>query len=654
MVKFLQNTKYLILYTLLFLFPLFFLPFTQEFFVTNKLYLLAFGSLLLLLTSSFQLLVSKKLVWEKRALDVPLVIFTLAVGLSIVLSSPNKVQAVLSPNYGLVGVVSLTILYFYLSRSKAIQQFNNIAMVSVTLLSLITIVFFFQPLKNANLPQSLVFLKNVSFTPLGSQIDLAIFLGFFVLLGLVQIIKDKKTSILNTVCLTLISLAFLLTLYSLFQPTNLPTLPPFNLSWYAAVETLKNPLTALFGVGIDNFSSMFTRVKDMSYNQSTLWQVSSFSISRSAILHIFTESGLFGLLSLGLVLFFIAKQQFNNLTIKQFNNPLLLAALCLLLILLFFPPSLPVFFLFFMALASLQQSNNRTMEQSVDLRELLPIYLGTVVVSLLIIAVPVYFLGRSYAAEYYFKISLNSLVNNDAKELYDNQRQAIILNPYIERYRINFSQTNLLLANNVANNAKENKLSETDKQLVSQAIQAAIAEAKAAVALNPQKAGNWENLALIYRNILAVAQGADAWTISAYQRAIILDPQNPIYRLNLGGVYYSMGNYDQALLLFQQAISLKPDWANSHYNLAWASYQKKDYQLAAAEMQNALSLVDPKTDKADFDKAQKELVEFKKLLPKESETSTGSGTPNQLTLPTPAPTISPRISLPKEASPEAK
>ncbi len=287
-----------------------------------------------------------------------------------------------------------------------------------------------------------------------------------------------------------------------------------------------------------------------------------------------------------------------------------------------------------------------------DLSNLLPIYLGTAIISFAFIAGGGYLLSRSYAAEIYFKKGLDGFAKNDAKQVYDNMRQSIILNPYIEKFRINFSQTNLLLANNIASK-KQEEITDQDKQNISQGIQAAIAEGKAATTLNPQKAGNWENLANVYRNILNVAQGADVWTISAYQRAIVSDPQNPIYRLNLGGVYYSLGNYEEAVKLFEQSIGLKPDWPNAHYNLAWALYQRKDYQRAASEMQNVSQLVDPKSE--DAKKVQKDLEEFKKMLPEEEATAAGELKPGQLSLPTPpSATFSPKIKLPKEASPEAK
>ena len=74
-------------------------------------------------------------------------------------------------------------------------------------------------------------------------------------------------------------------------------------------------------------------------------------------------------------------------------------------------------------------------------------------------------------------------------------------------------------------------------------------------------------------------------------------------------------------------------------------------------MQNVLSLLDPKLNKVDYEKVQKDLADFKKMLPKEEKEATKSTetNPGTLNLPTP-PTakISPKLELPKEASPEAK
>ncbi|RJQ37384.1 tetratricopeptide repeat protein [Candidatus Microgenomates bacterium] len=654
MEKNLQKIKNFILYSLLVIVPFFFLNITQEYFVTNKIYLLGFGILSLMLISVAQVLVSKKISWEKRPLDNFFMLFLTSMAISIVLSSPNKVQALLNPSFGLIMMMSLVGLYFYLSRSTSKHNFEEQSVKVISfILSLITIIFFFQPLKNVNLPQNFVFLKSAAFSPVGSQLDSVILLGFFLIIQ-IKYLLTKKRSILSYSSLTFNILAILLSVYSLLKPGTALLLPPFRLSWYAALEVLKNPQMALIGVGPDNFSAVFTRIKDFAYNQSPIWQINSFNVSRSVVLQIFTETGILGLLAFGLLLFSVLK-----LALKQSSYLMFYLLICIFV----FPPSFIVWFLFFVLSAQIvqQQHDDEQMKQSIDLSGLLPIFIGFVVISVGLIGVSGYFLGRTFAAEYYFKKSLDGVTNNSVKQVYDNQRQAIILNPYIEKFRSSFAQTNLLIANNLAQKKPE-EITEKDRQTITQAIQAGITEGKAVVSLNSQKAEGWQSLAAIYLNIINAATGADVWSVSAYQRAILADPQNPSYRVGIGGVYYYLKQYDEAIKFFEQAIALKPDWANSNYNYAWANFQAKNYSKAVNAMENTLNLLNPKTDKADYEKVKKELEEFKKMLPKD-ETVTPENTgeqstaipPSSLNLPTPpAVQISPMIELPKDASPEAK
>ncbi len=669
--------KFAVSVSLVFLFPFFFLNLTQEYFVTNKLYLLGFGVLLLILISTIQILISKKISWQKQPFDNLILLFLTAMAISVVFASPNKIQALLNPNFGLVMMVALAVLCFYLSRFQSDARVGHarpLQLMSI-ILSLVTIVFYFQPFKNIVLPQNLTFLKNPAFTPVGSQLDLAILLGFFTIIGIVQIIKQgrpqgiaptkeqsnngtMKQLILNSSLLILNLLALFLTVYSLIRAGRaLPLqLPPFRLSWFAALEVLKNPQTAVIGIGPDNFSAIFTRVKDFAYNQSSFWQINSFNVSRSAILQILTETGILGLLAFGLLIFNVFKQLVRVGHARPLQNISLFVYLIICLFV--FPPSLIVWFLFFIVISQIKSDSIRLNPISTDLTGLLPIYLGIVIISFGFIGASGYFLGRSYASEYFFKKSIDGVAANSVKQVYDNQRQAIILNPFIERFHGSFAQTNLLIANNLSLKNKDGKITEQDRQTIAQAIQAAIAEGKAAVSLNPQKADGWQNLASIYQNVINAAAGADVWTISAYQRAIIADPQNPVYRVGLGGVYYSLNKYDDAAKFFEQAVSLKPDWPNANYNYAWANFQIKNYPQAVNALQATLKLVDPKLNKADYEKVQKELEEFKKMLPKEESQVDQSGEKNQpgsLNLPTPpAAQISPKLELPKEASPEAK
>ncbi|MBI2641599.1 O-antigen ligase family protein, partial [Candidatus Roizmanbacteria bacterium] len=611
--------------------PLFFLPITQEFFVTNKLYLLLLSTMLLFVVSLVQFFIEKKIVFSLKPLDGFVLLFLLAVALSTIISSPNKIQALLNPSFGLVSIAVLAIISYYLRRSHLVVF--KLLSVSAVILAIISIVFFFQPLQKLNLPTQLQYLKNPNFNPLGLTLDLALFLGFFISAYFTQALLIKrhersysKQEFRDVLKITLIPFAFIavaliLAAISLYRGAS-NQLPPYRLSWYASVEILKNPLSALFGAGIDNFATVFTKVKDLLYNQSSLWQIHSFDVSHSALLHIFTTAGILGLISFLLLVISLLRESF---LIEKFT---LIPVTYLIVALIFFPPSLPLFFLFFIAFSMIDENPKKggwNVFQINFARSDIPnwkaAYFSIIIVLAASILIFFYLASRAYLAEFYFKQAVDALATNDGRKLYDFQRRTILTNPFIERFRINFSQTNLLIANNVASRITKNnpdqQPSAQDRETMAQAIQAAILEAKAAVGLNEQKASNWENLGIVYRNLMNLAQGADTWAISAYQRAII----------------------------------------NAHYNLAWALYSKGDYQRAYREMQTALTNLDLQTDKADFERAKKDLAEFEKKLPQSETEATPEEelTPQKLSLPSPpAATLEPKLELPEEASPEAE
>jgi predicted RNA-binding Zn ribbon-like protein len=95
------------------------------------------------------------------------------------------------------------------------------------------------------------------------------------------------------------------------------------------------------------------------------------------------------------------------------------------------------------------------------------------------------------------------------------------------------------------------------------------------------------------------------------------------------------------------AVIAKPDYANSHYNLAAAYREKGEYQNAVDQMKLVLSLVEKGT--ADYDVATKELDALEKKLPAKAATQT-----ENLTAPQEAPKpAQPQVTLPSEATPPA-
>ena len=657
-----KTLKSIILGFTLFLFPLFFLPLTQEFFTTNKLYRLLLADVLLILLSAFESIFhppsSKPASFPNIQYPISNIFFLFAVLLSTLIISPNKIQALLNPNFGFVMLLSLAIYIYYLSKSSL--NILKILSLSTLILAATTVVYYVNPFQNYPLPLELQFLKNRFFTPIGTQMDLAIFLGFMFLAQSIQITLYFSSKLLFNplksfkflyLPLTLLTLAALILCLSYLYTGAAEPMMPFKYSWTSFAETLKNPFNAIFGIGIDNLPAAFTRSKDIGYNHSSLWQVRSFDVSRSTILHIATESGLLGLSTIILILVWAFKK------ISYYKYPItniyyLFPLFYITVIIVFFPPSLIVFFIFFLGLVTVTSSSSKFHYAPLNSSKFL--YYPLTFFLILLTSASIFLLSQSFLAEYYFKLSVDALAQKNGKTLYDNQRKAILTNPFIERFHINFSQTNLLLFNSLT---LKNTQPSNQFNLASDSARIALLEAEIATRLNPQKATNWENMAVIARNLTDVFGDARKKSISAYEKAILLDPQNPQYRFSLGTLHYASADFSEAIRSFEHAVVLKSDWANAHYNLAWANYQKKDFEKAIKELQASISLLDKKKDQLDLEKAQKDLEMMKSSdkLPSNPLNSFNSDAQSQLNLPTDKPaTPEPRLDIFKNATLEGQ
>jgi len=97
---------------------------------------------------------------------------------------------------------------------------------------------------------------------------------------------------------------------------------------------------------------------------------------------------------------------------------------------------------------------------------------------------------------------------------------------------------------------------------------------------------------------------------------ISLDP-NHLAAHGLGVVYFAQGKLDEAIAEFKTAISLDPNYANAHYDLARAYSLKNEANLAIESLQKAIELDKEYIKKAEtesrFDNIRKSL-EFQKLI----------------------------------------
>jgi Flp pilus assembly protein TadD len=641
-IKNLNKTEQVVEFLFFLLFPLFFLPVLPNMFATAKLILLATVVGVLLLIKAAKVVVSRKLTLHRSGFDNAIFLFAISYLLSVLVVSPNKVEALLDPSRGAAMIVLFSLLVFLVPKNK--QNILVASTISLLIMFVLTALSYFSAL--SFLPQSLAFINTRGFNLVGNLMGQIFYSLFFIALVLDSIKekvkeeqKDKTAFLLNTVFI----FSLLTAVFSVFIMVKdvKPTFMPLSHAWQISVDVLKIGKNALFGVGPANYVSLFTNSKPLGINAiEQLWNV-NIEISRSTLLHVMSEVGLVGLLGFGLLflnLFFASKRLKTGLTFA-------VMALWTLL----FPPSQMFFFVLFLAVLLFREQRK---VREFDLTDLDLFAYATGAFTVIIVAVSSFFFFKTVKAEYLISASYKALEKNQPQQMYDMQRLAIVENPYNERARISFSQTNMLLANNLS---QKKKLTEEDKQTITTLVYQSINEAKALVSLNPQKATYWANLAEVYRTLLGKVQDAEEWTISPYQKAISLDPKNPTYYFNLGSVYYGLGNFKEASTLFEQAISLKQNVANYYYNLAWVSAQQKDFVKAVNVMEMAMQLIADKKG-PDYKKASKDLKEFRKQLPQEeteaSKQQDSESTPQELTMPTPVPTGGELIELPDEAAPD--
>jgi tetratricopeptide (TPR) repeat protein len=56
--------------------------------------------------------------------------------------------------------------------------------------------------------------------------------------------------------------------------------------------------------------------------------------------------------------------------------------------------------------------------------------------------------------------------------------------------------------------------------------------------------------------------------LTALNRLIVREPQNPDYRVQLANIYYDLGQYDKAVESYQQSLNLRPNDPNVETDLA--------------------------------------------------------------------------------------
>ncbi len=428
---------------------------------------------------------------------------------------------------------------------------------------------------------------------------------------------------------------------------------PFDISWKVAASAFRD--APFFGTGPGTFVYNFSLYKPVSINNTDLWNL-RFDSAYNEYLQVLGTVGGLGLLALVFLSAVILNFGYRGLRSEDiFGKGLAISAILVVVLLAIHTTSVVTMLASLVILAMLmvnhKSANGHVEELSIGIKaskaldnnlvvgDILPIIVFFPVALFVIWAIwpTFWFTGNNtnmvpnvisvLTADYNHRAALNA-ASTRGLDTYNHLVQAENMNSSVDLYRTDLAQTNFALANAIAaqkgptESSPGGSLTDQDKTNIRTLLSQAIQEGQTATVLNPRNPTNFEVLAGIYRQISGVAENASNFALNAYGEAIKLDPLNPVLRLNVGGVYYSLKNYDMAIRFFSDAVNLKPDLANAYYNLSIALREKGDLKSAVQIAQQVVVLLQKDTNNPDYKLASDYLKNLQAVV------ASGSADPN--------------------------
>ncbi|OHA63242.1 MAG: hypothetical protein A2842_00405 [Candidatus Wildermuthbacteria bacterium RIFCSPHIGHO2_01_FULL_48_25] len=623
------------LYLLVFLIPLWFLPFTQDILNFQKQVLLAVLVFLALIAFLARTVNAGELGIRLTWLHVPVLGVVLVMGISTLFSQWKygsfwgwpldvtdnfltvflfalvyflvsftienssqlfRLALILLVSAGLAAVFALLQLYGvfllpFLALAKSptfntVGTANSIAVLSAVLLPLALI------MSSAAKKVLRIVLWAVALALLAAVVFINFFDAWVVLIsGLLVMLAFGAWSLKNRGEFSWVSLPMALLVLSLFFLVFRVTLPgapgaPIEVSpsvqgEFSILQSVlkENPIT---GSGPGTFVFDYTKYHSPTLNQTIFWGT-RFGSGASELLDWTITKGVLGglaLLSLlGALLYFgvknLAKGQGGTSGMLGLGIFASLAALVVAFVM--YPSNFTLWFVFWVLLGGFVLTLAGEQKRiSLAPPSFLAVVSSFTFLLVLIFGLGLVFVGgQKYIAEAKYVSAVRLVNNGNLQEGIDRLLSAVRLNPSVDIYWRDLSQLYLNQVNQISQD--QNLKQEERTQQVQTAITNAVGAARQAVAVSPGNIANWNVQGFVYRNLLAVP-GADQVVFSSYEKAIELDPASPFSWTELARAYIVQA---QTLQNQQDAAEKRAGALNKGLeNLAKAIELKADYAPA--------------------------------------------------------------------------
>ncbi len=617
------------IYTLVFLTPLLFLPWTSDTLDFNKQTLLVLLSFIALFAWTIKALVAGKLSFNPNKTYIAVLVLTI-VGLLATIFSLNKYGSF----WGWPGVtyesfltlLSLALVYFLVSnvfsKKQIFTSFIILAVSSIVAIAIGTLQLFglFIPLITA---------KNTSFNTIGLVGSFGVFVAILLPLFLLLEIFSKKWLkmvfgvglVLSIICLVLVNytavwwlvllscglviifgmlkknlfdlrwlgLPIFFLVIALFFLVLKPQISvparatEVNLNQSAGLDVATKTLKEMpiLGSGQGTFVYDFSRLRNVESNQGVLWNV-KFDRAGSKITTLIATTGVLGLVGflalIGAVLFYSVRFLFgeNNKNGEVEGDYRYIITVGILIAFVvettgffFYSSNLTLEFIYFFLIAGfIGLINEERKEYALNPSSLLT--LGVTFASTLIFIFGLGLIllnGQRYIAEIRYANGVSAISAGQLDNGLNNLEKAVNLNPKADIYLIQLSQAYLLKLSSVFN---DQSLSDEDKtQIAQMLINNSINAAKMATDVNPNNASDWSARGYVYQSLIGIVPEAEDWALKSYDSAIVLDPINP-YHLT-----------EQAKVYMQKALIVDKNDANK---------KNEDLDNAKKQLDNAIEL----------------------------------------------------------------
>lgn len=207
------------------------------------------------------------------------------------------------------------------------------------------------------------------------------------------------------------------------------------------------------------------------------------------------------------------------------------------------------------------------------------------------------FMGKVFVADVYAGKAARLSANGPNKDVIGLLERAVVTYPQEGRYYTRLGQEYMTLANIEAGKTEQERNTDAAAFYVRQAV----AAAEQGRTLMPNDVMAAESLGLIYENASLYAGDALPKAEELYNRALELEPRNPLYFLKLGQIKRSEGDakkegqerdglYNEARDFFQKSIDQKKNLSAAHYNLSVTLSRLKDLDKAIESAEEALRI----------------------------------------------------------------